>query len=219
MGYMKLLSLAMVALGAPWAQPGSMAQADLPIDAAARTAVIDGVLKNLDRAYVFPDVAAKMSAAIRERQSKGEYNGITSSKEFAKALTDHLRAISHDKHLQVDYFFEALPDRGPRPPSPEEEARFRAQLAFNNFGFEKVERLAGNIGYLDLRGFMSPSLAGETAAAAMNFLANTDALIVDLRNNGGGDPAMVAFITSYLYGPEVVHLNDLYWRPSDGTHQ
>ncbi|MDP8979977.1 MAG: S41 family peptidase [Acidobacteriota bacterium] len=93
-------------------------------------------------------------------------------------------------------------------------------MARNNFGFEKVERLQGNIGYLDLRGFMEAQWGSETAVAAMNFLANTDALIIDLRQNGGGDPAMVALITSYLFSPgEEVHLNDLYWRPSNETHQ
>ena len=67
-----------------------------------------------------------------------------------------------------------------------QQERARAQMALNNFGFEKVERLPGNIGYLDLRAFMPPMFVGETAAAAMTFLANTDAVIVDLRQNGGG---------------------------------
>jgi hypothetical protein len=79
--------------------------------------------------------------------------------------------------------------------------------------------MPGNIGYLDLRGFVDARMGAETASAAMNMLANADALIVDLRRNGGGDPAMVAFISSYLFGAEPVHLNDLYWREGDSTHQ
>jgi len=71
-----------------------------------------------------------------------------------------------------------------------------------------------------LQGFFPASLGGETAAAAMNFLANTDALIIDLRQNGGGDPSMVAFLISYLFdGPDPVHLNDLYFRPTGETQQ
>ena len=88
-----------------------------------------------------------------------------------------------------------------------------------NFGFEKAERLEGNVGYLELRMFMPAELGGETAAAAMNLLANTDALIIDVRKNGGGEPSMVALVSSYLFGPEPVHLNDLYFRPDDSTHQ
>ena len=88
-----------------------------------------------------------------------------------------------------------------------------------NGGFEKVERLDGNVGLLKFNGFLPPEFAGDTAVAAMNFLASSDALIVDLRENGGGDPAMVALICSYLFGAEPVHLNDLYFRPANETHQ
>ena len=88
-----------------------------------------------------------------------------------------------------------------------------------NFGFEKVERLKGNVGYIDLRGFTPAEFSAETIVAAMNFVANTDALIFDLRQNGGGDPATVALLSSYLFGPEPVHLNSLYWREGDTTHQ
>lgn len=65
---------------------------------------------------------------------------------------------------------------------------------------------------------MPPEVAGETAAAAMTFVANTDALIVDLRFNGGGEPSMVAFLTSYLFD-EPTHLNDIHQRYSDTTQQ
>src|SRR4029079_14564144 len=71
----------------------------------------------------------------------------------------------------------------------------------------------------DLRGFQPAQFGAETVVAAMNFVANTDALIVDLRRNGGGDPSMVSLISSYLFGSEPVHLNDLYFRPDDSTRQ
>jgi hypothetical protein len=190
--------------------------ADRTIDAGVRGRVIDSLLKNLNEAYVFPETAAKMDAAIRERQKKGEYDSITSARDFARKLTDDLQAVSHDKHLRVN---PNAPPRREGPPSAQEQDQFRRQMARMNYGFEKIERLPGNVGYLDLRGFMDASLATDTAAAAMNMLANSDALIVDLRQNGGGDPAMVAFLTTYLFGPEPVHLNDLYFRPTDETRQ
>jgi C-terminal processing protease CtpA/Prc len=87
----------------------------------------------------------------------------------------------------------------------------------SNFGFREVKILEGNIGYLDLRGFSDVAYAGETAVAAMNFLSNSDALIIDLRHNGGGSPRMIQLISSYLFGSEPVHLNNFYWRPTD-TH-
>ena len=87
-----------------------------------------------------------------------------------------------------------------------------------NFGFARVERLDGNIGYVDLRGFTPPEIASETAAAAMTFLGGTDAMIFDVRQNGGGSPEMVAFLTSYLF-EGTVHLNDFYSRPTNETRQ
>jgi C-terminal processing protease CtpA/Prc len=77
----------------------------------------------------------------------------------------------------------------------------------------------GNIGYIELRGFNDHEAGAETVAAAMTFLANTEAIIFDLRQNGGGSPFMVALISSYLFGDKPVHLNDLYWRKGDRTDE
>lgn len=217
---MKTTVLALLTVGLLLAQGPPPSGPDMTIDASGRTAVIEGALKALNENYVFPETAKKMDQAIHERQQRKEYDSITSAREFANTLTTHLREVSHDKHLRVIYASDPLPAMDPnREPSPEERDRERAFMARMNYGFEKVERLPGNIGYLDLHGFMPAGEMGDTAAAAMNFLANTEALIIDLRQNGGGDPAAVALISSYLFGPEPVHLNDLYWRPGNETHQ
>lgn len=191
---------------------------DITLDAAARAEVIDGALKALNEAYVFPEVAKKMEEAIRARQRRKEYDGITSGRRFAQLLTEHLRAVSHDLHLGVNFIQQGPPPPPPAPGGAQTlEERQRTIAGRQNFGFARVERLAGNIGYVDIRGFMGPALAGETATAAMTFLASTDAVIFDMRQNGGGDPTMVAFITSYLFGPRSVHLNDFYSRPTNET--
>jgi hypothetical protein len=193
---------------------------DMTLDARTRAEVIEGVLKNLNDYYVFPDVAKKMEQAIRDRLQKKEYDQVTSARQFAMTLTDHLQQVSRDKHLRVQYSAQPIPRRENRQePTPEERERFAAAMRRNNFGFEKIERLPGNIGYLDLRGFVDTEFGSETAANAMSYLSNSDALIIDLRRNGGGSPAMVALISSYLFGAEPVHLNDLYWREGDSTHQ
>jgi hypothetical protein len=202
------------------AQGPQAAGADLSIDERARQEIIEGVIKQLNDYYVFPDVAKKMEQSLRERMQKKEYDQVTSARQLASTLTDHLQAVSRDKHLRV--FYSAQPIRRPgerQEPTPEERERYEASVRRMNAGFEKIERLAGNVGYLDLRGFVDARMGAETATAAMNLLANADALIVDLRRNGGGDPAMVALITSYLFGAEPVHLNDLYWREGNTTHQ
>src|SRR5688572_19659148 len=213
-----LLTFMFANIGA--AQPGPMEQPDLTIDAATRTQVIDGILKRLNDSYVFPEMAKNMEESLRERVAKKEYDQITSAKQFATKLTEDLQAVSKDKHLRVRYSHPPIPERGPRrePTAAEREQRQR-DLTWMNHGFTKVERLRGNIGYLEFGHFADEVLGAETVAAAMNFVNGTDALIVDLRGNGGGNPAMVALICSYLFGAEPVHLNDLYWREGNKTEE
>lgn len=210
-----LLTLSTAAIGC-----AQQEQPDLTIDAATRKQVIDSMVKRLSDSYVFPDVAKKMEASIRERVDKKEYDQITSAKQFATTLTKDLQAVSHDLHLRVRYSSEAIPERGPqKEPTVEEREQRRRDLTWANHGFSKVERFPGNIGYLEFLNFMDEEQGADTVAAAMNFVNNTDALIIDMRRNGGGNPAMVALVCSYLFGAEPVHLNDLYWREGDRTEE
>lgn len=218
-----ILRLAVICLFVVSAATGTLAQPeqpDLTIDAATRTQVIDGILKRINESYVFPDVAKKMEQAIRQRVDNKEYDQITSAKQFAMKLTTDLQAVSNDKHLRVRYSHASIPERGERrEPTAEEREQRKRELTWMNHGFGKVERLRGNIGYLEFFNFMDEELGADTVAAAMNFINGTDALIIDMRANGGGNPAMVALVCSYLFGPEPVHLNDLYWREGNKTEE
>ena len=210
---MKTLLLSLIAVllaSATMAQP--MERPDFTITSAERNAVIEGAIAKLNENYVFPETAKKMEAALRARVKAGEYASITSGRQLAEKLTNDLREISKDKHLHVIADPNGVPDN-PGPGGP--PADFMKRV---NFGFEKVERMRGNVGYVEIRGFVPPSMGGETASAAMTFIANTDALIVDLRRNGGGEPAMIAYVLSYLFD-EPRHLNDIYERPENKTKQ
>jgi C-terminal processing protease CtpA/Prc len=199
---------------------GPQAQADISIDQSTRTQTIDNLLKHLNEAYVFPETAKKMEADIRTRVKNGEYDSVTSARAFAEKLTADLQSVSKDKHLRVRYSNRVIPVRQERSePTDAEKAEQAKYTKFMNAGFDRVERMRGNIGYISFFGFMDPEAGADSVAAAMNFVANTDALIFDLRENGGGDPAMVALICSYLFGDKPVHLNDLYWRKGDKTEE
>jgi hypothetical protein len=198
------------------ALPAGVTQANFTIDASARQRAIDGVAAKLNEYYVFPETAKEMEEAVRARHKSGEYDAITNGDAFAQKLTSHLREVSRDKHLGVNFSPAVLPN-GPRPGGPDMSA-MRRQMERMNCGFEKAERLQGNIGYLKFNMFGSPDICGPTASAAMNFLGSVDALIIDLRENGGGDPKMVAYISSYLF-EERTHLNDLYNRKENKTEE
>ena len=201
--------------------PPGMTAADMSgkIDAATRARVIDGAVAKLNEFYVFPEVAKKMADAVQARLKSGSYEAITDGDDFAARLTEDLQAVSHDKHLRVNFSARTLQRRGPggnSTPDPEGQGQRRVMVQRGNCSFEKVEWLPSNIGYLKFNAFADPEICGPTVTAAMSFLAHVDALIIDLRNNGGGSPEMVAYICSYLFA-ERTHLNDLYNRKEDKT--
>jgi C-terminal processing protease CtpA/Prc len=197
-----------------------LSEPQLKIDASIRSEVINNLSRELDESYIFAETAQKIKTDLFDRLKNGEYDSITDAKAFAMKLTADLQLISKDKHLHVDYFAKSLQITAKRKdPTQEEKAK---RLLFDkhfNFGFKKVARMDGNIGYIDLRGFKDSESGKETVAAAMTLISNTDALIIDLRYNGGGEPAMVTLISSYLFGDEPVHLNDLYCRKEDKTKE
>lgn len=191
------------------------------VDADTRRHVIEGVADTLKAYYVFPDLGQQMSDLLNTRLTTHAYDDLTTVEELCERLTDNLQAISRDHHLRVRYNEEPRPLSVPDSYSEEEIAEWVAIARSANYGFYKIERLDGNVGYLDLRNFWDPGWegAGDAAVGAMALLAATDALIIDLRRNTGGTPSMVALISSYLLGAEPVHLNTIYDRISDKNFQ
>jgi retinol-binding protein 3 len=200
--------------------PGtSISDLTFKVDAATRSRIIDASIAQLNESYVFPEVAKKMEVAVRARQKQGEYDAINDGNAFAAKLTENFQEVSHDKHLRVDYSPAKIPDRPlDAKPSPKDKAQYRQQMEHMNCGFEKLEHLDGNIGYVKFNMFADPDVCGPTAVAAMNFLGYADAIIFDLRENGGGDPKMIALISTYLF-EQPTHLNDLWERKDNSTHQ
>jgi hypothetical protein len=200
-------------------QPVAGNQGGAQIDDMTKAAIIDSLSKALNDIYVFPDVARQMEKKMRTNLRRHAYRDVTTYEEFTARLTEDLLETSHDRHLRVNYSPEPPPGLVEGDSLTEDaQRRMVEQFAQANFGFTRLERLAGNVGYLDLRGFHDAAWAGKTAVAAMNFLANSDAIIIDLRRNGGGEPSMIQLISSYFF-EEPVHLNSFYIRDEDTIHQ
>lgn len=200
------------------AQPQLSPQPTATIDAAMRKLTVEGAIRQMNERYVFPEVAKKTEATLTRNLQSNAYDGLDDAAKFAAKLTEDLQALTNDKHIGFRYSATAVPETPQSTPSDEQLAQVRKQAAIANYGVEKVERLPLNIGYIDLRSFAPADLASESITAAMTLIANTDALIVDLRKNGGGDPGTVAFMSSYLFD-ERTHLNSLYWREGNRTSQ
>jgi len=177
--------------------------------------------------YVFPEVAEQAAAAVEARLAAGEYADLDEI-TLTDLVTRHLREITGDKHLGLRMGGGPPPDRDPGPkPGPGQpgnrEARrlaMRQMGRLDNFGIRRVERLDGNVGYLDVRRVAVPANAGPAIAAAMELVMGTYALILDLRRNGGGAPEGVAFWCSYLFPEEdPAHLNDIFHADTGETRQ
>ena len=216
---MKRLQL-LAALLLPACAGAAPAVPSAPLDARARGEVIEHLIDEMNRRYVFPDVAQRVASALRGDGAKA-FDGVTDGREFAERLTRSLQDVTHDKHVRVRYSAAPVPVRQQAHddrPTQAELAAWREQEAKRNFGVERVERLPGNIGYVELRGFAPAPVAGPALAAAMTLVAHADALIIDVRRNGGGDPETVALVCSYLFDHRT-HLNDLQWREGGRTEQ
>ena len=191
------------------------------LDAAKKQAIVDEIATLLNKNYIFAETAEKLGDALRTKLAAGGFANVNEAPAFAQAVSQLLLDVGKDRHMGFAYNPAMAEDLRRLMGRSEEEAkkvreRQLEEARRDNFGFRKVERLPGNIGYIDFRVFQSPSDAGATAVAAMNFLAYCDAVIVDLRQNGGGDPAQIQLISSYFFD-EPVHLNDLYARATDRT--
>lgn len=196
---------------APQPQPASLS-------AAARAEIVDKIIVGLDEIYVFPEVAAKMADHLRSRLAAGAYDDVGDVRAFAGALTEDLQSISHDKHLRVRWDPPDPDAGGVKPSDAERLVRYKERMERANYCFSRLERMSGNVGYVKLDCFARAEFGGDVAIAAMNFLARSDALIFDLRANGGGSPSMIQLISSYLFS-EPKHLNSFYIRKSDSTDQ
>lgn len=194
-------------------------QNDMTVDAAQRREVLENAMAQLKQHYVSAEKAATVEQQLRLQLQRGDFDAVTSAEQLARRLTDTLQQLTSDRHIEVRYSEQAIPQPVPGAEDPAQDvAAERLQQLRVNFGFAAVSRLRGNIGYIELRAFGRLAGATPRIAALMALLADTGALVIDLRRCGGGDPDTVMQFASYLFD-QPVHLNDIYWRDEDRTEQ
>ncbi len=184
------------------------------LDAKMRSAILETVIRQINKYYVDPDLARKMAVYLRDKRTKGEYDPFVEQRRFLDQLTTDLRTVSHDYHLGVWPIEMSLNVEGT---SEADKKRLEAIARYNNYGVSRATRLHGNIGYLDLTYFEDIPHGGDTMVAAMNLLANSDALIIDVRRNGGGSE-VVNLLMSYLFSAPV-HTLDIKSTTTQTTDQ
>jgi len=204
------------AAGAQVASPGQLPS----IDAATRAAIVDSVTAAIDSIYVLEEPAKRIVAGLRENLANGDYDALTDPADFARKLYEDAQAISHDGHFRIAAMLPLDPAvvEAEQDEDPADVERRRRLRRARNYGFHKAEILSGGVGYLRFDEFSHGEDAFAAAAAAMNFLSNSNALIIDLRQNGGGSASMIRFVCGYLF-EENTHLINWDVRAESKTVQ
>jgi len=176
--------------------------------------VVAHLTKLLHEHYVFPEVAAELDDLLAAGVADGRYAGADQAR-LAELVTADLQSVNGDLHLRLKYSPTELSDT-----HDDEATQMRQMGEWSDLtcgGVAHAQRLAGNIGLLKIAPLLfPPAVAGNQVIAAMNLLAGTDALILDLRECLGGDPTMVALVYSYLTDHEPVQLSGMAHRdPAD----
>lgn len=184
----------------------------MPVALYEKQNVIESLQTTIAEKYVLTDNISEINTLLRRLHDSSVANDIQSSHAFAELLTDELKIF--DKHFTIQFFS----NRPEKAQSDAKESWFE-KLDRSNSGFNKVEILKGNVGYLNFWGFDSlSSKSKRTVSSAMQLLSHADALIIDLRDNGGGSAEMVQFISSFFL-PEKTHLNSFYARQTGLTSE
>lgn len=164
---------------------------------AIRAEVIDAAVAGLAQAYVDPEAGRTIGLGLVAKLKARAYDQMTNPAQFADAVTRDLRAVNGDLHLGLRF--------SPTPPVAGGPAfdPFR-DAERQNFGFGRAEIMEGNVGYLEITGFNGAKGYQEVAVDALRFLSRADALIIDLRRNGGGSSETTHFVFSHFLGPTPV---------------
>ena len=177
--------------------------------------VIEAALARLTAEYIDEDKAIQTAGFVRDRLGAGLYEALP-GKALCESVTEDLQHVTGDKHLRLLWS-----DEPQELDDAEEDEDFFADLARSeNQGIRRVERLPGDIGYIDTTLVAEPADGAIMISAAMTLVANTKALILDLRGNRGGSTYGMAYWCSYFFPEgESVHLTDVYRRTTGRTQQ
>jgi len=177
-----------------------------PLDRAVIREAVESVAAVVGREYFDAALGTRAEHALRRRLGEGDYAGAKSLHELAEWLTRDLFAATRDKHIDVGV------NGGSASPAPDSDQSREMRGRRSNFGVQRAEILAGNVGYLNLTALYRPEEARDVIAHAMALLRHADALILDLRGNAGGSPDTAALVAGYFLEADGVPLFEIVPR-------
>ena len=198
-------------------------QENSKFEAEQKKAVIEKALELIKENYVFPEKFSRLDSEIKNKLSSKEYDKFSNPQDFLNQLNKDLQTAGQDRHLKISFSPQMVhqlmkdskrEENGPAEYTPE----LLSWIKFENYGLKKVEIIKGNIGYLKFDRFTDLQLAKETITGAMNFISNSAAIILDLRDNGGGDSEASELFISYFF-PDGKKLGDVVFRKAEQSKE
>lgn len=183
--------------------------------------IIKMICEKVGSFYPQKEIASRVTNGLNSNISSGKYKKIDSPAIFASMITSDMEMLSNDKHLDLLFDPDMVSEMKAQKEKGIENTYTASQVEtyrLNNYGFTTLKVMEGNVGYLDLQVFFSAKYAGDTAVAAMSFFSNCDALIIDLKNNGGGWDCMVNLLLSYFINPEEEAVMKIIRSTIDNTY-
>jgi hypothetical protein len=180
------------------------------LSAAERDAAVKAIISAFEQQYVFPEMRPRIVERLKAAQRSGQYS-VEDPVVFAERITKDLRDVTRDKHLSLTvdpagYTAALVGDEG----DAGQLALWRRQAIRNHHGLTETKVLAGNVRYLRINGFeWADDESGRAYDAAMKFLKEGDAAIIDVRGNGGGSHSAVRYLVSHFMRSDVLEMTFL----------
>ncbi|MFD2179609.1 S41 family peptidase [Veronia pacifica] len=157
--------------------------------------------------YFCPEIGHTTQRLLLKNIERNVYSSIPYNQELASKVSDDIFSVTRDKHFTLSYDPDFIAQKNQAELNKSTAKHWGDDV---NYGFKEIKILKGNIGFIKLTGFYDTEFASTLAASAMHLVERTNALIFDIRENGGGYLNMVQLICSYLFGTEPVLLDEFH---------
>lgn len=185
------------------------------IDKQAIESTVTKIASFIKEKYVFERKGESISHLLLKELEQGKFSKNKDWQSLATNLTTTLQSISNDGHMYVRNEPKTVQELIEAEKSPKKDTQnqttydpfFYGEDAIKkNFGFKEIKILEKNIGYIRLSEINISGKSLPTLYSAMQFVSNSKALIIDLRDNGGGGSDVGAILPSYFLPKDIVLL-------------
>ena len=199
-----------------WIAVGSVASASVARSHVEVETLVEGLIELVREHYVLPERCEAIETRLREGLRNGKYSAAKDPQELSNRITADLRESSDDLHFGI----RPKPPTAP-PHSPNQSTTAAGEPSTVSpplvSGLGRVETMPGEIAYIEIVAFPDPVRGAAAIDEAFRRLADTRAMILDLRQSRGGHPGMVAHLLSYFFAGEPFLFNRLEWPASGKT--